>query len=183
VLAYALEEHIPQYRDRHGAITQNVLKACDFEMCFVYVMPSYEGTAADGMLFNVAHQNGFSLPAGCYYLAHASFANCDMLLAPYCTKRYHLKEFKHGNQWYGLIEMLCPFHAHIDHRPQDREELFNLWHAQLRNVIERVFGVKKHRFQVLTTRPEMGYHQQAPLALLAHTDHLGLQVLRVLVEA
>lgn len=32
---------------------------------------------------------------------------------------------------------------------QTKEELFNLRHAQLRNVIERIFGVMKKRFPIL----------------------------------
>lgn len=33
-------------------------------------------------------------------------------------------------------------------RPQNKEELFNLRHAQLRNVIERIFGVLKREFKM-----------------------------------
>lgn len=36
--------------------------------------------------------------------------------------------------------------------PQNKEELFNLRHCKLRNVIERVFGVLKRRFKILTTK-------------------------------
>jgi len=46
--------------------------------------------------------------------------------------RYHLKEFGEG----------------ID-RPQNKEELFYLRHAKLRNIIERAFGVIKKRFPLL----------------------------------
>ncbi|KAF7372232.1 putative nuclease HARBI1 [Mycena venus] len=154
VLAYVLAEHILRYCDRHGEITQNCVAACDFDMQFLYVMPGYEGTAADGQLFTIARQNSFSLPPGCYYLADAGFPNCDMLLAPYRGVQYHLKEWKRGKQ-----------------RPQNREELFNLRHAQLRNVIERIFGVVKRRFRVLVSRPEMGYHQQALMVGAAAALH------------
>ncbi|KAF7349567.1 putative nuclease HARBI1-like protein [Mycena sanguinolenta] len=98
VLAYVLEQHILRYRDRHGAITQNVLAACDFDLLFTFVMPGYEGTAANGLLFDHARWNGFALPPGCYYLADAAFPNCDMLMTPYRGVRYHLKEWKQGNQ-------------------------------------------------------------------------------------
>ena len=46
--------------------------------------------------------------------------------------RYHLKEWERGNR-----------------RPQNKEELFNLRHSSLRNVIERTFGVLKKRFGIL----------------------------------
>jgi hypothetical protein len=91
--AYALSEHIVRYRDRHGQISQNVIATCDFDLRFLHLMPGYEGTAADGHLFDCARWNGFALPPGRYYLADAGFPNCDMLLAPYRGERYHLKEF------------------------------------------------------------------------------------------
>ncbi|KAF7348750.1 putative nuclease HARBI1-like protein [Mycena venus] len=158
-LAYVLEQHIARYRDRHGTITQNCIAACDFEMLFVFLMAGYEGTAADGLLFAQARRNGFSLPEGCYYLADAGFPNCDMLLAPYRGVRYHLKEWKRGNQ-----------------RPQTPQELFNLRHAQLRNVIERIFGVSKRQFRVLISRPEMGYRQQALMVGAAAALHNFLRI-------
>jgi hypothetical protein len=98
VSAFALACDILRYRDRHGDISQNCFAACDFDMRFVYIMAGYEGTAADGLLFNCARQHGFSLPEGCYYLADAGFANCDLLLAPYRGIRYHLNEWKRGGQ-------------------------------------------------------------------------------------
>ena len=50
---------------------------------------------------------------------------------------------------------VCVFSYNIDlcdltlSRPRSREELFNLRHASARNVIERIFGVLKHRYRVL----------------------------------
>ena len=42
----------------------------------------------------------------------------------------------------------------IKSRPSTREELFNLQHAMLRNVIERAFGVLKNRFRILLLPPK-----------------------------
>ncbi|KAF7370409.1 putative nuclease HARBI1-like protein [Mycena sanguinolenta] len=162
VLAYVLEQHILRYRDRHGAITQNVLAACDFDLLFTFVMPGYEGTAADGLLFDCAWRSGFALPAGRYYLADAAFPNCDMLMTPYRGIRYHLKEWKQGNQRPVM--------------PQNPQELFNLRHAQLRVVIEQCFGVNKRRFDVLLSRPEMGYEQQALMVGAAAALHNFLRI-------
>ena len=36
----------------------------------------------------------------------------------------------------------------------NKEELFNLRHAQARNVVERIFGVLKRRFRILLIGPE-----------------------------
>lgn len=40
-------------------------------------------------------------------------------------------------------------------RPKTKEEVFNnLHHAQLRNVIERIFGVLQQRFHIFDTAPK-----------------------------
>lgn len=53
--------------------------------------------------------------------------------------------------------------------PVNKEELFNLHHACARNVIERIFGVLKKRFQILVILPdyEMGLQACIPPALAA----------------
>jgi hypothetical protein len=48
-------------------------------------------------------------------------------------------------------------------RPQDYKELFNYRHAQLRNVIERTFGILKKHFKVLITAQEYSLEDQARL--------------------
>jgi hypothetical protein len=55
------------------------------------------------------------------------------------------------------------------YRPRNPQELFNLRHAQARNVIERIFGVLKRRFRILLLGPEYQYSVQAqiPAALCA----------------
>ena len=54
-------------------------------------------------------------------------------------------------------------------RPKTKEELFNLRHATLRNVIERIFGVLKRRFRILLLAPEydMDIQSRLPAALCA----------------
>jgi len=54
-------------------------------------------------------------------------------------------------------------------RPANKEELFNLHHSSARNVIERIFGVMKHRFRILLLAPEYSLEIQAriPAALAA----------------
>ena len=60
------------------------------------------------------------------------------LITPYRGVRYHLKEYsKRG--------------------PENCQELFNLRHASLRNVIERSFGVLKKRFPIISTTAEHHY--------------------------
>jgi hypothetical protein len=54
-------------------------------------------------------------------------------------------------------------------RPANAKELFNLRHARLRNVIERIFGVSKRRFRLMNVAPEYSTETQAkiPCALVA----------------
>lgn len=54
-------------------------------------------------------------------------------------------------------------------RPRTAQELFNLRHAQARNVIERIFGAFKKRFRILHLGSEFPMHIQAriPAALAA----------------
>lgn len=53
------------------------------------------------------------------------------------------------------------------HRPSNHRELFNLRHAMLRNVIERIFGVLKNRFNILVLPPhyKMDVQVRIPVAL------------------
>jgi hypothetical protein len=54
-------------------------------------------------------------------------------------------------------------------RPQTKEELYNLQHASARNVIERIFGVTKNRFNILEQPPRypMSVQVRIPPALCA----------------
>ncbi|XP_040361961.1 uncharacterized protein LOC112164273 [Rosa chinensis] len=49
--------------------------------------------------------------------------------------------------------------------PENARELFNLRHASLRNVVERIFGVLKSRFTIFKTAPPFPFKTQAELVL------------------
>lgn len=122
------------FRDRQGRLTQNVLAVCNFEMGFTDLLCGWEGSVSDSTLWIEGQRCGaIRIPEGKYVLGDAGFPNCDQCLTPYRGVRYHLKEWERGNR-----------------RPQNKEELFNLRHSKLRNVIERIFGVLKNRFKILT---------------------------------
>lgn len=53
----------------------------------------------------------------------------------------------------------------ISYRPQNKEELFNLRHAQLRNAIERILGVVKCRFPILKSQFECLIENQGRMIL------------------
>jgi hypothetical protein len=103
-------------------------------MRFTDLLCGWEGSVADSTLWIEGQRCGaIRIPEGKYVLGDAGFPNCDQCLTPYRAVRYHLKEWERGKQ-----------------RPQSKEELFNLRHSKLRNVIERIFGVLKNRFKILT---------------------------------
>lgn len=74
------------------------------------------------------------------------------------------------------------------YRPANKEELYNLRHASARNAVERIFGVLKRRFVILTHPPEyeMSVQVRIPPALGAvHNfirDHDGDDILDFLEE-
>ena len=51
-------------------------------------------------------------------------------------------------------------------RPRNKEEIFNLRHSQLRNVIERTFGSLKRRFAILQGQPEYPMVSQVKLVVV-----------------
>ena len=82
--AFVPELMCSRFRDRKGQVSQNVLAACSMNMEFLYVLPGWEGSAADGRVFDNARNEHFRIPNGRYYLANAGYANCDALIVPYC---------------------------------------------------------------------------------------------------
>ncbi|KAL5547744.1 hypothetical protein UlMin_002975 [Ulmus minor] len=102
-------------------------------MQFIYVLPGWECSAADGRVLRDAlyRINGLHVPCGYYYLVDAGYTNCNGFLSPFHGQRYHLSEWIVGQQ------------------PTSPEELFNLRHSFARNVIERCFGVLKNRWEIL----------------------------------
>lgn len=86
-----------RYRNRKGGISQNVLLSCTFDMRFCHVLSGWEGSAADGTVFEDARAHDLVIPPGKQYLADAGFAICDALLVPYRGVRYHLREWGKAN--------------------------------------------------------------------------------------
>ncbi|KAL0308813.1 UNVERIFIED_CONTAM: hypothetical protein Sradi_5823600 [Sesamum radiatum] len=91
-------------------------------MQFIYVLPGWEGSAADSRVLRdaIGRRNGFVVPRGSYYLVDAGYTNGDGFLAPFRGQRYHL------NDWSER------------HQPTTAEEFFNMRHASARNIIERM---------------------------------------------
>nr|XP_043616386.1 protein ALP1-like [Erigeron canadensis] len=100
-------------------------------MQFIYVLPGWEGLAADGRVLRDAlvRPHGLKVPRPGYYLVDVGYTNGEGFLAPYKGQRYHL------NDW--------------GHQPTTPKELYNMRHSSARNVIEKCFGILKERWAIL----------------------------------
>ena len=158
-------------RNRKGFVSQNCLFACNFAFYFVYALTGWEGSAMDARVWDDARENGgFIIPDGYYYLADAGYPLCRWLLTPYRGVRYHLAEWGRAHVRFVIYPYTATNYMLTTYlRPQNKEELFNLRHASAQNVIERIFGVLKHRFRILYMAPEYSMDIQAriPAALAA----------------
>jgi hypothetical protein len=55
-----------RYRNKKHHISTNMLGVVDWNMKFLYVLPSWEGSACDGRVLRdaMSHQDGFVVPKG-----------------------------------------------------------------------------------------------------------------------
>jgi hypothetical protein len=148
--------------NRKGFTSQNVLGVVNFDMTFSYILAGWEGCAHDGRVLADAKTKGMLLPRGKYYLGDAGYALSSSCLTPYRGVRYHLKEWESGER-----------------RPQSPQELFNLRHSSLRNVIERSFGVVKKRFPILNNMPAYPFPVQVELVMCCFYLHNFIRVTQV----
>lgn len=118
-------------------------------MEFVHVVAGFEGSAADMRVLNWALEHGgLNIPDGKRFLVDLGYANTDKFVAPYRGFSYHLSEFRGQRRSYG-----------------NAKELYNHRHAQLRNVVERTFGVLKARWRNLDRRSFYPVEKQTKLVL------------------
>jgi hypothetical protein len=83
-------------------------------------------SASDAGVLRSALAKGFHVREGKFYLVDGGYANTTSFIGPYRGVRYHLIEFRRQGNRYA-----------------NYKQLFNHRHAQLRNHIERAFGVLK----------------------------------------
>jgi hypothetical protein len=134
------------WRNRKGFLAQNVLAAVNFNFEFVFVLAGWEGSAHDTRVFNDATSKGLNIPQKKYFLADAGYGLRQGLMTPFRGVRYHLKE-----------------QAKAGLRPANQKEIYNLRHATLRNIVERIFGCLKRKFPILQTAPEVELKKQVHL--------------------
>ncbi|MFQ6653053.1 hypothetical protein Gotur_024642 [Gossypium turneri] len=65
-----------------------MLGVCTPNIHFVYVLPDWKGSIADGQVLRDA--------ISCCYLVDAGYTNCKRFLAPFRGQRYHLNEWRQG---------------------------------------------------------------------------------------
>ena len=82
-------------------------------------------------------------------------------MTPYRNVRYWLSDFRSGGKAVG------------------REEIFNLCHARLRNVIERAFGVVKARFPILRKMAPYSFAAQTKIVMTCFSIHNFLRQVSV----
>ncbi|KAJ1689300.1 hypothetical protein LUZ63_013455 [Rhynchospora breviuscula] len=145
-----------RWRNRKGHMTQNVMAEVDFNGNFLTVVSGWEGSAHDALILRRTVERGFTVPEGRYYLVDGGYANTHQFLSPYRGKTYHLAQFR-------------------QRRAQDRyenaEELYNHRHAQLRNVVEKTFGILKGRFRILKDMHRYKYSFQTKLVIACCVLH------------
>jgi hypothetical protein len=98
----------------------------------------------DSSLCRLAYDKGFQVPEGRFFLGDAGFGGHPGIVIPYNNVRYHLPEWREG-------EVL----------PDTCEEYYNYKHAQLRNVVERIFGQLKRKWKIIrASAPEYSLKTQ-----------------------
>ncbi|XP_047944549.1 putative nuclease HARBI1 isoform X2 [Salvia hispanica] len=77
--------HQGRYRNRKGRITTNVLAVCSRDLSFTYILPGWEGSAADSRVLRDALTRNypFIVPKDKYFLVDVGYTNGPGFLAPY----------------------------------------------------------------------------------------------------
>jgi hypothetical protein len=147
----------PRFRNRKGYTSQNVLAAVGFDLEFLFVATGFEGSAADMRVLQWAFTNGdFRVPSGRRYLGDLGYANTERFLTPFRGVSYHLQEFR-GRAY------------------QNEKQLYNHRHAQLRQVVERAFGVLKKRLTILDKRSFYSFRMQRRIVMAACIIQNGIR--------
>ena len=97
--AFVPDDAVAHYRNQKGHLSQNVLAACSQDMQFTHILSGWEGSAADGHIYEDARQCDLTIPPNKYFLADAGFPMCNGLMVPYRGERYHLNEWGRVGLW------------------------------------------------------------------------------------
>lgn len=144
ISAYILQRQQKPWRNRKGAISQNVFAAVRSDQCFSFVMAGAEGSIQDATLLNWACARGFRVPEDCFYVVDLGFGTRKGILLPFMGIRYHLQDWKDAKK-----------------KPQNAKELYNLRHVRVCTVVEQAFGGLKRKWKIVRmTVPEYDIEEQ-----------------------
>ena len=154
------------YWNRHDNASLNIMAICDLNMLFTYIWNGAPGSCHDTAVLAMAQQNDseFPLPPrDKYYLVDSGYPNKQGFLAPYRSSRngvvrYHMSQFNSGPA------------------PRNKQELFNRYHASLRSVIERTFGVWKKKWRILSDFPRYNVHVQKRVVMATMGLHNFIKI-------
>ncbi|KAL4288076.1 hypothetical protein AHAS_Ahas19G0250000 [Arachis hypogaea] len=147
----------PKFIGRKGYPTQNIMAVCDWDMCFIFALPGWEGTAHDTRVFDNAittpTMNFPHPPRGKYYLVDAGYPTPKGYIGPYKCERYHLADFRRSSRF------------------TNHNKVFNYYHSSLRYTIERTFRVWKNRFAILRHMPKFKIETQVQIVCATMAIH------------
>jgi DDE superfamily endonuclease len=139
-------EEIVRFTNRKKFVSQNVLGVANFDLTFAYALYGWEGSAHDSRVVDDAKVKGLPLIPDKYYLGDGGYGLKKHILTPYRGERINVIEFNLNGQG-----------------PVNKRELFNRRHASLRNTVERLFGVVKRRFPILTKMTPYAFEFQCDI--------------------
>jgi hypothetical protein len=183
---------VVQHINRHNETSQNMLAIYDFDMRFTFVLAGWPWSVHDMRVFNDAmtkYGDKFPHPplgklfylsckyffnfrwsymslyvpeaVGKYYLVDAGYPNRPGYLSPYRRTRYHVEQWQEG-----------PL-------PQGMKETFNHAHSQVRNDIERSFGVLKMKWRMLLDMPKFSARKQTRIIVACMALHNFIRESRI----
>ncbi|KAF3439352.1 hypothetical protein FNV43_RR17629 [Rhamnella rubrinervis] len=114
IKVHVLDIDKARYRTRKGEIATNVLGVCNRDLEFIFVFPSWEGSAPDSRVLRdiINRPYGLKVSNGCYYLVNAGYTNDERFFTSYKGTRYHLSEWREGyatmnyQEYFNMKEML-----------------------------------------------------------------------------
>ncbi|OAY74504.1 hypothetical protein ACMD2_17091, partial [Ananas comosus] len=162
-----------RFHCRKGFTSQNMMAAVSFDHNFVgndlLPIENFDGCAKiEVSLFpKVAmiivlliilsyFQLVIILNIGKYYLVNSRYTSTDRFLAPYGGERYHISQFDANTR---------------DRVHRNSRDLYNHRHAQLRNVVEKTFGILKKHFKILNVATPFSYKVQCLIAMACYIIH------------
>ena len=172
--AWAPGARRPAFRNREGYLSQNCLCCCSFDLLFTYTLTGWERSASDAQIYhNAVEKQDHKIPESCWLL---SIGRCRFPSLQAIASTILGCALLFGRMGTCTIAVVSQFSTNIHHtnyliRLVNKEELFDLWHAQARNVVERIFGVLKRQFRILLICPEYDPKIQARIVSALCATH------------